>query len=60
MSYFKIYLPSSSKAMANIEKRGEDRNTKFWISQEWKSFLDETKNFFHNYLRAIILWKKEK
>ena len=60
MSYFKIYLPSSSKAMANIEKRGEDRNTKFWISQEWKSFLDETKKIFHNYLRAIILWKNEK
>ena len=37
--------------MADREKRGEDWNTKIWVSQEWK---DEMKNIFHNYLRAIM------
>ena len=40
--------------MANRGKRGEDRNTKFRISQERKEILDETKSIFHNYFRAII------
>ena len=31
---FKIYLQSSSKAMAYREKRAEDGNTKTWIPQE--------------------------
>ena len=40
--------------MADREKKGEDENTKNWISQEGKepfrwNFFDD---IFHNYLRA--------
>ena len=41
--------------MADKEKRGEDRNTKFEYS-----FLEEIKIVLHNYLRAIIWWENEK
>ena len=27
------------------EKRGEDGNTKIWISQEWKELFRENKHF---------------
>ena len=30
-------------------KRGKDRNTKNWISQEWKERLDEIKSIFHSF-----------
>ena len=33
---FKIYLWSSSKAMAERKKWGVDRNTKIWISRKQK------------------------
>ena len=38
-------------------ERGEDGNTKIWISRQPKSFLDEIKNIFHSLWRAII-WLK--
>ena len=57
---FKIYLPSSSKPMADREKRGEDENTKIWCLDNEQSFLDEIKNIFCNYSRAVIWWKKKK
>ena len=38
--------------MAKRKKKQEDRNTK--ICTEIQSFLDETKNIFHNYLIAAI------
>ena len=55
--FIKIFLGSTSEAMADLEKkRGEDENTKNWIS--WKrSFLDELKNIFQSFWRAIIWWK---
>ena len=31
--------------MADREKRGEDRNTKIWITQEWKELFRWTINF---------------
>ena len=41
-----VYLGSSSKAMADREKKGEDGNTKIWISWEQKELLDEIKTSF--------------
>ena len=47
--------------MADREKkRGENRNTKIWISQEQKELFRWNKNIFHNYLRAIVWWKNNK
>ena len=44
---FKIYFQSSPKAMDSTEKkRGEDGNTKMWISQEWKNLFRWKKAFF--------------
>ena len=34
-----IYLGSSSKAIADKEKKGEDGNTKIWISWERKELF---------------------
>ena len=33
---------------------------KFEYLENQKIFLDEIKNIFHSFLRAIIWWKKEK
>ena len=59
---FEIYLPSSSKAMADRSKIGEDGSKKSWISRERKNksektFLHEIKNIFHNYLKGYHLVK---
>ena len=35
--------------MADKEKRGKVGNTKNWISQERKYFLDETKSIIHSF-----------
>ena len=35
----RIYLGSSSKAMAGSEKEGKDGNTKIKISREWKKLV---------------------
>ena len=32
--------------MANREKKGEDENTKIWISQEWKELYRWNKKHF--------------
>ena len=43
---FKIYLRSSSKAMADREKKREEGNTKIWISRDQKElFWWNTKPF---------------
>ena len=52
---FDIYLPSTSKAMANREKEGG--NTKIWISWERKELFTEIKSIFHIFWRAIIWWE---
>ena len=62
---FEIYLPSSSKAMADRSEIGEDGSKKSWISRERKkpfymsekTFLHEIKNIFHNYLKGYHLVK---
>ena len=48
---FEIYLPSSSKAMADRSKIGEDGSKKSWISRERKNLFtwakkQERKNLF--------------
>ena len=43
---FKIYLQSSSKAMADTEKKGEGGKTKVWISQEQKKLFKWNKKQF--------------
>ena len=43
---FKVYLQSSSKAMADREKRGEDGNTKILISRKWKELFRWNKKHF--------------
>ena len=42
-SQTEIYLPSTSKAMADREKRGEE-----YLENE-KSFLDEIESIFHSF-----------
>ena len=46
--------------MANMEKRGEVGTQKCEFLKKEKSFLDEIKSVFHNYLKAIICWENEK
>ena len=47
--------------MADREKnKGEEGNTKMWISRERKELFRWIKSTFYNYLRNIILWKKWK
>ena len=50
----KIYLRSSSKAMTDREKEGKTEMQRFEYVENEKSFLNETKSIFHNYLRAIV------
>ena len=57
---FKIYLWSSSKTMTDREKKVKVEIQKFEHLENEKSFLDEIKGIFHNYLRAIVWWKHEK
>ena len=40
--------------MAYREKRGEDENTRIEYLENEKSFLDEIKNIFNSFGRAII------
>ena len=44
-----IYLESTFKAMADREKREEDKDTKFEYLKKEKSFSDEIKNIFHSF-----------
>ena len=48
--YFKIYLQSTSKAMADWgEKEGKTKIEKFENLENKRSFLDEKKNVFHGF-----------
>ena len=40
--------------MVGRGKKGVDRNTKFEYLENQESFLDEIKNIFHSFLKAII------
>ena len=52
---FNIYLWSTSKAMTDREKKeGKTEIQKFEYLENEKSFLDEVKNIFHSFWRAII------
>ena len=54
-----FFAVSILKAMTEGEQWREVKNTKFEYLENDKSFLDEIKSIFHNYLRAIICWIKE-
>ena len=56
---FKIYLRSSSKAVADKEKERKTEIQKIEYLANQKSFLDEI-SIFHTYLRAIIWFEYEK
>ena len=43
--------------MADWEKRGEEENAKIEYLENKNSFLDEIKNIFHSFWRAIIWWE---
>ena len=55
---FKFYFQSSSEAIADMKKKRERWKYKNWNIS--RSFLDEIKSIFHNYLRTIFLLKKKK
>ena len=48
------YLPSTSIAMADGEKEGKTETQKSQYLENVKRFLDEIKNIFHSFWRAII------
>ena len=56
---FKIFLESTSKAMADREKKWGRRKYKNWISWEWKELFRWNKEhlIFHSFWRATIWWK---
>ena len=57
---FKIYLRSSSKAMANRQKKmGRTEIQKIEYLEKKESFVDEIKSSFHSFWRAIIWWKNK-
>ena len=56
---FKIYLESSSKAMTDKEKKGEDENTKTWISRERKELFRWNKKHFPWFLKGYHFVKKK-
>ena len=53
----RFFLRSTSKAMVDSEKKREDKNTKIWMSREWKELFRSNKSIFHSFWRPIILWK---
>ena len=54
---FKIFLGSASKAMADRgKKEGKTEIKNFEYLENEKSFLDEIKNIFHSFWRAVI-WR---
>ena len=55
LTSFKVFLGSTSKAMADREKKMERLKYKYLKNEKW--FLDEIKNTFHSLWRAIIWWK---
>ena len=46
--------------MADREKKGKTNIQKFEYLENEKSFLDEIKDIFRSFWRAIIWWKKKK
>ena len=51
---FEIYLPSTSKAMADGEKEGKVEIQKFEYVKNEKSFLDEIKSILHSFANFPI------
>ena len=49
-----IYLQTNSKAMEDGEKEGRTKVQKYEYRKNKKRFLDELKNIFHSFERAII------
>ena len=58
MISFKIFLGSTSSTMVDRgEKDKKMQIQKFEYLKNEKSLLDEIKNIFHSFCRAIIWWK---
>ena len=55
----KIYLRSTTKAMADGEKEGKTKTQKFEYLKNKISFLDEIKDILYSFGRTII-WRKIK
>ena len=53
-----VFFDQPLKQLLTGQKRGEDQNTKIWISRERKE-LFRWKNTFHSSWRAIIWWKNK-
>ena len=51
---FKIHLRSTSKQSPTGKKKGKTEIQKLEYLEKVKSFLDEIKGIFHNYLRVTI------
>ena len=45
----RLFLDQPVMQWLTGRKTAEDRNTQIWISQEQKSFLDDTENIFHSF-----------
>ena len=57
---FKIYLQSSSKAIADRQKKmGKTEIPKIEYLENEKSSVDQTKSSFHRFRRAIISLKNK-
>ena len=54
-----MFLISTSKALADREKRGEDEDTKFGISCEQKELFGWNKKHFLQFLKGYHLVKKK-
>ena len=57
---FNIFLGSTSKTVADREKRGEDENTKIGISWEWKELFRWNKKTFLIVFEGLSFGKKLK
>ena len=56
---FKIFLGSTSKAMADRGKKREDENTKIWIPRERKELFRWNKKHLSQYLKGYHLVKNK-
>ena len=56
---FKIFPGSTSKAIADGEKKWKAKTQKIEYLENKKSFLDEIKNIFHRFLKGYRLVKNK-
>ena len=54
----RFILDQALKQWLTERRRGQDGNTKIWISWEWKELFRWNKKIFHSFWKALIWWKK--